>query len=129
MTPKRNEEQLISEVLGALGSALETEGVEVTYGWPEQWNNLPIVTYSLGGITDKDRDVNKLVVGYVLTYNIDVWCASPSQCLKLYCAIDKALMGLGYVCVSQGTIYEDEARHHLRATATGYYDVIQDQIR
>lgn len=129
MQPKRTESQLMREALSAMNSALSEVGTQVTYGWPQQWNDLPIVTYSLAGITDKDKDVNKLVVGYVLTYNIDIWCTSPSQCLELFVAIDKALLDLGYTCVSQGTIYEDEARHHLRATATGYYDVIQDQIR
>jgi len=129
MTPRKTEKQIIAEVLPTINAALEESNVKATYGWPQKFTSLPIVTYSLGGITDKDRDVNKLVVGYLLTYNIDIWCKTPTQCLDLFLVVDKAMMGLGYTCVSQGTIYEDEARHHLRATATGYYDVIQNQIR
>ena len=129
MLPKRTKKQLIGEVLSAINLALSDVGVVATYGWPEEWTSLPIVTYSLGGITDKDRDVNKLVVGYLLTYNIDIWCKSPSKCLDLFEAVEEALNGLGYTCVTQGTIYEDKTRHHLRATATGYYDVIQNQVR
>lgn len=129
MTPKKSEKQIIAEVLPAINSALEEAGVTATYGWPQKFSSLPIVTYSLAGITDKDKDVNKLVVGYLLTYNIDIWCKTPTECLDLFIAVDNALSNLGYTCVSQGTIYEDEARHHLRATATGYYDVIQNQIR
>lgn len=129
MTPKRSEKQLIAEVLPAINEALEDVGVSATYGWPQTWTTLPIVTYSLSGITDKDKDVNKLVVGYLLTYNIDIWCKTPTECLDLFIAVDRALANLGYTCVSQGTTYEDEARHHLRATATGYYDIIQNQIR
>lgn len=129
MTPRRTEKQLITEVLPAINAALAQDNVKATYGWPQKWTTLPIVTYSLAGITDKDKDVNKLVVGYLLTYNIDIWCKTPTACLDLFTKVDKALADLGYTCVSQGTSYEDEARHHLRATATGYYDVVQNQIR
>lgn len=129
MQPKKTEKDLMEEALAAMNAALSNDKVTVLYGWPQKWTSLPIVTYSLAGLTDKDKDLSKLVVGYGLTYNIDIWCASPTQCLDLLMKIDKALLGLGYTCVSQGTIYEDEARHHLRATASAYYDVVQNQLR
>lgn len=130
MQPRRTEQELIIEVLNALRSVtFDGKAVDAQYGWPQQWNDLPIVTYSLAGITDKDRDLNNLVVGYRLTYNIDIWCESPADCLGLYVSIDDALSGLGYTCLSQGTIYEDRSRHHMRVTADGYYDVVLDKVR
>lgn len=119
----------LNELIAEVGSALSVDGIGATYGWPEEWKNLPIVTYSLAGATDKDRDLNNLVVGYVLTYNIDIWCKSPVECVSLFLKVEDALSALGYVCVNQGTIYEDRSRHHMRATATGYYDVVQNKVR
>lgn len=129
MIPKRNEKKLMEEALATMNAILAGREIQVTYGWPQQWTKLPIVTYSLAGVTDKDRDINKLVVGYLLTYNIDIWCKTPSECLDLFLLLDGALSKSGYTCVMQGTAYEEETRHHLRATATGYYDIIQNQIR
>lgn len=119
----------LNELIEAVGAALSIDGIKATYGWPEEWKDLPIVTYSLGGATDKDRDLNNLVVGYVLTYNIDIWCKSPSDCVSIFLKVEDALSALGYVCINQGTIYEDRSRHHMRVTATGYYDEVQKRVR
>lgn len=120
---RKTEKQLIVE----FGNALKP--YNATYGWPEKFDSLPIVTYSLAGQTDKRRDLNNLVVGYSITYNVDIWCKTPEQCIDMMLDIEGTLAALGYVCVNQGTMYEDRSRHHLRATAEGYYDEIQKKVR
>lgn len=117
----------IKQLIAEFGNALKP--YKATYGWPEKFDSLPIVTYSLAGQDSKDRDLNNLVVGYSITYNIDIWCKTPAQCIDMMLEIEDTIASLGYVCINQGTIYEDRSRHHLRATASGYYDGIQKKVR
>ena len=106
-------------------------GAKAVYGYPTDWNTLPIIDYVEGTFSDPTITINdRKTRSFEVQYFVDVWSRDPKEMSSLgEQAIDK-LEKAGFHVTSLGQVQDpyDPTIFHLRLSAQAHWDKIENTL-
>lgn len=106
-------------------------GAKAVYGYPTDWNTLPIIDYVEGTFSDPTITINdRKTRSFEVQYFVDVWSHDPKEMSSLGEQAINNLEKAGFHVTSLGQVQDpyDTTIFHLRLSAQAHWDKVENTL-